>query len=153
VNVQLILALVTVTGVTFLDWLLGILASLKTHTFSLQKLPGQLVTMILPYLGGSGLLVVIQGWITQYVGSTSTGGAVPAISLGAVYVALGAYALKVLSDVWTKILALAPTTTNPAPPAVPVLGSTAAAPTATLAQPTPLPSPTGAPPIPPVSAV
>ncbi|MGD0019984.1 MAG: hypothetical protein ABSD62_12080 [Candidatus Limnocylindrales bacterium] len=116
-NQQLLYAFLMAAGVTIVDWILGILVALKGGTFSVQKLPGQLVTMILPYLGGSGLLVLVQGWANQYVGSVA-GGTAPAISLVTAYAALSAYALKVLADVWSKIVALTPTQTTPAPAAV-----------------------------------
>ena len=118
-NQQLILALLAATGLTIVDWGLGILVALKAGTFSTQKLPGQLVSMVLPYLGGSGLLTLFQGWSQQYVGSAA-GGSIPTISAGVAYGALSAYALKVLADVFHKAVALVPTQTAPAPPAQPL---------------------------------
>jgi len=115
-NQNLIIALASAGGITIIDWGLGILVSLKSGTFSVQKLPGQLVSMILPYLGGSGLLVVIQGWTQTYVGGMA-GGSIPTVSAGVAFGALGTYALKVLADVWNKLTALVPTQTSPAPAA------------------------------------
>lgn len=123
-NHQLIVALLAAGGVTVVDWGLGIIVSLKPGGgFSVQKLPGQLVTMILPYLGGSGVLVVFQGWAQQYVGGWA-GGTAPNIVTGVAYTALGTYALKVLADIWNKFGALIPEAKSPtpAPAATPPFG-------------------------------
>ncbi len=112
-NQNLILALLSAGGITVVDWGLGILVSLKNGVFSVQKLPAQLINMVLPYLGGSGILVILQGWATTYVGGTA-GGSLPTISAGVAFGALGTYALKVLADVWTKLTALVPTQQSPA---------------------------------------
>jgi len=117
VNQNLVLALLSAGGITVVDWGLGILVSLKNGVFSVQKLPAQLVNMVLPYLGGSGILVIVQGLAQSSVGSLA-GGSLPTISAGVAFGALGTYALKVLADVWTKITALVPTQGNPAAAAV-----------------------------------
>ena len=117
-NQKLIIALLAALGLILIDWILGILISLIQGKFSLQKLPSQLANMVLPYLGGSGIVVIFQGWAQQYVGSTTGGGSLPTISTGAAYAAISAVALKVLLDIWLKFSTLIGlTTATPVSPA------------------------------------
>jgi hypothetical protein len=113
VSTQVVLAILAAAGVTVVDWLLGVLVAVRQHKFSLQKLPGQLTAMVLPYLGGSGILTVLQGWSQQYAGGAA-GGSLPKISAGVAYAAISAYGLKVFADIWTKLGNLAGGPTNTA---------------------------------------
>jgi hypothetical protein len=111
VNQNLVLALLILLALVLLDWILGIFISLIQGTFSLQKLPAQLANMVLPYLGGSGIVVILQSWAQQFVASSTAGGSLPTISTVAAYGAVVTVAVKVLADILTKFGALTTTAT------------------------------------------
>ena len=132
-NQNLVLALLILLALVLLDWILGILISLVQGTFSLQKLPSQLANMVLPYIGGSGIVVILQSWAQQFVASSTAGGTLPTISTGAAYAAVVTVAVKVLADLWLKLSTLSTTAAPkpvvvvsppPVPPATPTYPGT-----------------------------
>lgn len=112
---NILVAILLAGGVTILDWGLGILVSLKQGTFSVQKLPGQLVSMVLPYMGGLSIIGILQNLAQQAV-PTAAGGTVPPITAGVSYGAVVTYGLKVLADIWNKLGVLLPTGSAPVVP-------------------------------------
>lgn len=93
-DVHVLIALLLAVGLTLADWGLGVLRAFTTGTFSVQKLPGQLVSMFLPYI----LPLFATDLIVQN-GITGWGGSVVA------YIASGTYGAKVLADILSKLQA------------------------------------------------
>jgi hypothetical protein len=77
------------------DWLCGILAALRAGTFVLDALPKQVETTVLPYVGGMGVLAVLQG----YAAHTTVGGPFAA----AFTLAAASYIPKAALDITEKV--------------------------------------------------
>ena len=106
----LVTLLIVCVGLAVLDWLCGILVGLKTGTFALNRLPNQLRTTVLPYIGG--LLVLA---VAQTLGSVS--GLPSGVSESLTGLFVGASATVIggcLHDIVIKVGAL-----TAAPPAAP----------------------------------
>lgn len=112
-DVHILIVLAIVLGFIVLDWVCGVLRAVATHTFSLQKLPGQLETFVLPlFLPLLGLaLVAFLAPLANVVGAT--GG-----SDATFYAAAGAVVIKAFADIIDKLSGFgvgvpAPATTVP----------------------------------------
>lgn len=69
-------ALLIVVALVAADWLLGILAALRTSTFDVTALPRQLMSTVLPYVGAATIVWAIQWLTANYAASGSPAAAV-----------------------------------------------------------------------------
>ena len=106
---HLVAALLAVAGLVVLDWLMGVLASIRAGTFSFHALPRQLETTVLPVIGGLGALLAVQVLSSIY---TDLGPGTADVF----YAACATTAPKYLLDIVAKTQALLGGST-PAPPA------------------------------------
>ncbi len=111
-DVHIVIVALIVLAFIVLDFIVGVLRAIASGTFSLQKLPSQLETFVLPmYLPVLGLaLVAFLAPLANVVGAT--GG-----SDATFYAAAGAVTIKALADILAKLTSFS--TPTPAPVAAP----------------------------------
>lgn len=103
------LALLAVVALVVVDWLLGVLAALRSGTFAAQLLPRQLETTVLPIVGALVALAAVSIGAALYVSPLT------APAAGVFYAAGAAYVPRWVADVVAKsnrLLAASPGAPN-----------------------------------------
>ncbi len=115
IDIHLALAVLGLLGLILLDWLLGALVALQSHSFDIHKLPGQLESMILKFYVGVLALWLVD-ILVDVAGVPSWAGQATS---GSVLAAAGAVAVMMVADIGAKIATLSggspPAPTPPAP--------------------------------------
>lgn len=114
VDASTIYAIFGAIGLLMLDWGLGILNSLKGHTFDIQKLPKQWATQVLSYVGGLAVTGILQ---------PLTVGGLKTTLIALALAGAASISAKSLADIYVKLQTLVgsspskPTSVVPAPTA------------------------------------
>ena len=118
VDTHLALVLLFCLILIVVDWLAGVLVSLRNGTFDIHQMPRQLTTTVVPYMGALILL-----FITQIIVAVVLPDSLESKSIsGTLYAAAATFAAPRVIDIITKLQALlsggTPLTNSPAPTVV-----------------------------------